>query len=88
MESEPNMDVELTIRAQQNSYVAIMAIDENVEKLKAGYDLNQQMVTDELKKYDVANGTPYFLVTKDSKSHFMWKPGASNPHSAIYVSTF
>ncbi|KAJ8921010.1 hypothetical protein NQ315_015806 [Exocentrus adspersus] len=86
LESEPDMDVEFTIRAQQNSYIGLLVVDENVGLLREGYDLSMRGVADELKKYDGAIGTPYPQFNKNAKQQFEWKPGASNPHSAIYES--
>ncbi|CAH0556688.1 unnamed protein product [Brassicogethes aeneus] len=86
VESEPDLDVEMIIRAQQNSYIGLLAVDENVGALRSGYDLTQREIANELLKYDIARGTPYSYIQKDAKTHFMWKPGQSNPHAAIYES--
>ncbi|KAJ8960843.1 hypothetical protein NQ318_020139 [Aromia moschata] len=86
LETEPDLDVELTVRAQQNSYVGLLAVDENVGLLREGYDITATTISEELKSYDVAEGTPYPQFNKNSKSQFIWRPGASNPHSAIYES--
>lgn len=85
VESEPDLDVEMIIRAQQNSYIGLLAVDENVGLLKPGYDLTHKEIAEELLRYDVAKGTPYSFISKDAKTHFMWKPGESNAHTAIYV---
>ncbi|CAG9853917.1 unnamed protein product [Phyllotreta striolata] len=85
LESEPNLDVEFTVRAQQNSYIGLMAVDENVSKLKSGYDLSLDYIAEELKMYDPAQGTPYPHLAR-TKSKISWYPGASNPHSAIFES--
>ncbi|CAG9825408.1 unnamed protein product [Phaedon cochleariae] len=86
LESEPDLDVEFVVRAQQNSYIGLMAVDENVGMLRKGYDLTMKEIADELKRYDVARGSPYPQFTKNSKAQFAWYPGASNPHTAIYES--
>ncbi|XP_076256034.1 thioester-containing protein 3 isoform X1 [Rhynchophorus ferrugineus] len=83
-ETEPELDVELTVRARQNSYIGLMAVDENVMALRQGYDITPRDVADELQKYDIALRSPYSLITQSSKIPFVWKPGSSNPHSAIY----
>lgn len=88
VESEPDLDVEFIIRAKDNSYIGLLAVDENVGLLKAGYDVTLKNVADELKKYDpAAIGTPYPQFNRNAKSQFSWKPGSSNPHSSIYVSS-
>ncbi|KAJ8965945.1 hypothetical protein NQ317_008000, partial [Molorchus minor] len=83
LESEPDLDVELTIRAHHNSYIGLLAIDENNANLRDGYDITTKTVTEDLKKYDAAMGTPY---PHFKKSKFMWKPGSSNSYAAIYES--
>ncbi|XP_072395001.1 thioester-containing protein 1 allele R1-like [Diabrotica undecimpunctata] len=85
-ESEPNLDVEFTITAQQNSYIGLMAVDENVVRLKDGYDLSLGSIAEELKMYDVALGTPYPHFRSNSKMKLSWYPGASNLHNAIFES--
>lgn len=60
-------------------------MDENVGLLREGYDLSMKGIANELKKYDIAPGTPYPQFKKNAKQQFEWKPGASNPHSAIFV---
>ncbi|XP_023015119.2 thioester-containing protein 1 allele R1 isoform X1 [Leptinotarsa decemlineata] len=86
VESEPDLDVEFVVRAQQNSYIGLMAVDENVGLLREGYDLTMEDIAEELKRYDIARGTPYPQFTMSSKTQFSWHPGASNPHTAIYES--
>ncbi|RZC42764.1 CD109 antigen [Asbolus verrucosus] len=86
VETEPSLDIDITIRAQPNSYVALLAVDQNAIQLRPGFDITHSQVSDELKRYDVASQSPYSLIMQDSKYHFFWKPGASNPHSAIYDS--
>ncbi|XP_060518644.1 CD109 antigen-like isoform X2 [Cylas formicarius] len=83
-ETEPDLDVELTIRARQNSYIGLMAVDENAHNIRGGYDVTPKDVVTELLRYDIADRSPYFSVMKDAKSHFSWKPGGSNPHSGIF----
>ncbi|CAG9766032.1 unnamed protein product [Ceutorhynchus assimilis] len=83
-ETEPDLDIELTVRARQNSYIGLMAVDENVLKLRPGYDVTLQEISEDLQKYDVAETSPYSLISRNLKNHFMWKPGGSNPHSAVY----
>ncbi|KAJ3654530.1 hypothetical protein Zmor_013712 [Zophobas morio] len=86
VETLPSLDIDITIRAQPNSYVALMAVDQNAVHLRSGFDITHNQVADELKKFDVAEQSPYSLIMQDSKYHFFWKPGAANPHSAIYSS--
>lgn len=85
VETEPNLDIDITIRAQPNSYAAIMAVDQNVFKLREGFDLTHRDVAEELKRYDPAEQSPFSSIMRDSKYHFFWQPGAANPHSAFYV---
>ncbi|VEN35278.1 unnamed protein product, partial [Callosobruchus maculatus] len=83
VESEPNLDVEMVVRAQQNSYVGILAVDEEVKMLRDGYDVDMKYVVNELKKYDLGAGTPYPQYLMNTKKQFIWKPGNSNPYSSI-----
>ncbi|XP_030765290.1 CD109 antigen [Sitophilus oryzae] len=83
-ETEPELDVELTVRARQNSYIGLMAVDENVFSLRPGYDITPQDVAEELQRYDIAAPSPYALISRESNKPFVWKPGASNPHAAVY----
>lgn len=55
-----------------------MAVDQNNAKLRSGYDITENDVSKELKKYDEAVESPYYAIMKDSESHFFWKPGSSN----------
>lgn len=84
-ESEPDLDIEFLITSKPNSYISLLAVDENVASLRDGYDLTMKNVADELKLYDIARGTPYPEFTKNTKKQVSWNPGASNPHSAVYV---
>lgn len=87
LESEPDSDIEFIVRAKDNSYIGLLAVDESVDQLKKGYDITSKNVADELKGYDVAaKGTPYPQFHRNAKSQFSWKPGSSNPHAAVYVS--
>lgn len=85
-ESRPDADIDITVRTQPNSYVGLLAIDQNAAHLRSGYDLTQNVVSEELKRYDVSNMSPYYTIMKDSKSHFFWKPGSSNSYDIFYVS--
>lgn len=86
VETEPALDVDLIIRSQPNSYIGLLAVDQTAGHLRTGFDVTHANVADELKRYDIAPQSPYSLVMKDNKFHFFWKPGSSNPHSAIFVS--
>ncbi|KAF5295443.1 hypothetical protein FQA39_LY13104 [Lamprigera yunnana] len=78
VESQPENDVSLTINSQSNSYIGILAIDQNLGKLRSGYDLTINEVEEELRSYDIAHSSPYSVLMKDDNSHFFWKPGVSN----------
>ncbi|KAK4880764.1 hypothetical protein RN001_008910 [Aquatica leii] len=86
VESQPESDISLTINSQSNSYVGLMAIDQNVGKLRTGYDLTRENIAEELMSYDVADSSPYYVVMKDSNSHFFWKPGVSNARDTFHDS--
>lgn len=85
-ETEPELDVELTVRARQNSYIGLMAVDENTMILRPGYDITINDVAEDLQRYDIGQKSPYALISRESRNYFMWKPGSSNPHSAVFVS--
>lgn len=55
-----------------------MAVDQNNAKLRSGFDVLENDVSKELKRYDTAVESPYYAIMKDSESHFFWKPGSSN----------
>lgn len=57
-----------------------------MELLRRGFDITTKDVADELKRYDVAIGTPYPQYIQSMKEQLFWNPGASNPHAAVYVS--
>lgn len=84
-ETEPENDVDITIRSQPNSYIGLLAIDQNVAKLKSGYDITPNYVSKELMGYDFGMLSPYWTVMKDKKSHFFWKQGASNAKDIFMV---
>ncbi|KAF5298450.1 hypothetical protein FQR65_LT01229 [Abscondita terminalis] len=86
VESQPESDVSLSINSQSNSYVGLLAIDQNVGKLRSGYDLTHAKISEELMSYDVADSSPYYSVMKDSNSHFFWKPGVSNARDTFHDS--
>lgn len=78
VETEPETDIDLTIRSQPNSYIGLLAVDQNVGLLKSGYDITPNHVANELQMYDSSMPSPYWAIMKDQKSHFFWKQGASN----------
>lgn len=87
LESEPDLDIEFIIRAKDNSYIGLLAVDESAGALKQGYDITIKNVADELKLYDLSSkGTPYPQFHRNAKAQFSWKPGSSSPHAAVYVS--
>lgn len=85
VETRPESDVDITVRAQPNSYVGVLAVDHTVNSIRSGHDLSHVQVSKELQKYDAASASPYSLIMKDSKSHFFWKQGASNVHDIYHV---
>lgn len=86
VESPPDADINLGITSQSNSYVGLLGVDQNVGKLRAGYDLTYPKIVEELQKYDLAETSPYSSVMKDANSHFFWKPGVSNTHDVFHDS--
>ncbi|GJQ86520.1 hypothetical protein Trydic_g10420 [Trypoxylus dichotomus] len=77
-QTQPENDVELTILSKPNSYVGILAVDENYEALRSGYDIRPDNIFEELQMFDGAQSSPYSALMRDQKSDFFWKPGASN----------
>lgn len=86
IETEPEADIDLIIRAQPNSYVGLLAVDQNVGMLRSGHDVTPSQVSNELRMYDFSKSSPYWAVMKDTKFHFAWKPGSSNARDVFYVS--
>lgn len=76
----------MIIRAQPNSYVGLLAIDQNIGHLKTGHDILQTQVAHELSGYDVADPSPYLSILADQRKHFFWKPGSSNAKDIFFVS--
>lgn len=85
MEVRPGTEIDITVRAQPNSYIGLLAIDQNVGILKSGHDILQSQVMKELGGYDIADPSPYYGIFTDKHKHFPWKPGASNARDSIYV---
>ncbi|KAL5016867.1 hypothetical protein ScPMuIL_006456 [Solemya velum] len=56
----PGENVELTVRADPNSYVSILAVDQSVLLLKGGNDITQSQVLEELQSYDSNGKEPDF----------------------------
>lgn len=77
-ETYPDTDIEIEVKTQMNSYIGLLAVDQNIAKLRGGYDITENDVSKELKRYDGAVESPYYAIMKDSESHFFWKPGSSN----------
>ncbi|XP_017784771.1 PREDICTED: CD109 antigen-like [Nicrophorus vespilloides] len=86
VEASPDSDIDLTIRAQPNSYVGLMAIDEKILSLKGGNDLTLRGVSEELDYYDPSELSPYAFLMKGSKANFFWKQGSSNSKDMFYRS--
>ncbi|XP_018336565.1 CD109 antigen-like isoform X2 [Agrilus planipennis] len=77
-DAAPDSEIDVTIRAEPNSYIGLLAIDQNIADLRSGYDITHDMVFKELLGYDPSNLSPYWAVLKDIMSHFYWKPGGGN----------
>lgn len=84
-ETQPDNDIDITIRSQSNSYIGLLAIDQNVAMLKPGYDISPKYVSKELMAYDFASPSPYWAIMKDQKAHFFWKQGSSNAKDIFQV---
>ncbi|KAL5017642.1 hypothetical protein ScPMuIL_007231 [Solemya velum] len=56
----PGENVGLTVRADPNSYVSILAVDQSVLLLKGGNDITQSQVLEELQTYDSNGEEPDF----------------------------
>lgn len=51
-QAQPGDDVQLLINAPTGSFVGQLAIDQSVQLLKSGNDLDQSIITNEWYKYD------------------------------------
>lgn len=85
-ETEPESDVELTIVSKPNSYVGILAVDENINQLKRDYDIRPKNIIEELQRFDGAKPSPYSVIMNQERSNFFWKPGGSNTNDMFTVS--
>lgn len=53
--AKPGEDLSLTISTKPNSLVALLGVDQSVNLLKSGNDLNEKQFFDELESYEQAN---------------------------------
>ncbi|KAL3282733.1 hypothetical protein HHI36_005903 [Cryptolaemus montrouzieri] len=83
MESEPEFDIDIQMKSQPYSFVALMAVDEKSYLLGDQYCLSNSLVSNDLYGYDSAQKSEYLKIVKNQKSHFPWKPGGSNIYSGI-----
>ena len=61
--AKPGEDLSLTISTKPNSLVALLGVDQSVNLLKTGNDLNEKEIFGELEKYEEAQSRyrgPYF----------------------------
>lgn len=84
-EVRPGSDVDITVRAQPNSFIGLMAIDQNMINLKSGHDITHDQIARDLIGYDIATMSPYFGIFTDQNKHFPWKPGNSNAGNTVKV---
>lgn len=84
-ETSPNSDVDLIIHAQPNSYVGLLAVDQNVGLLRNGYDIVHDDVSKELEGYDDSEVSPYLSILGDQRRNVFWKPGSSNAKDIFQV---
>lgn len=88
VETFPSTEVDITVRANPNSYVSLLGIDQNAMKLRSGYDVTLMDVSKDVLGYDLAEASPYRVIMRDAQSHFYWKQGASNPTDTYHVRFF
>ncbi|KAI4464831.1 macroglobulin / complement [Holotrichia oblita] len=77
-ETQPENDVDITVLSKPNAYVGILAVDQNINTLRSGYDMSMDDIFNELERFDRAITSPYSTIMKNSKSDYFWKPGTSN----------
>ena len=73
--TEPGQELDLTVRADPDSFVGILALDQSVLLLNSGNDITESMVEDELRQYDSSgNFYPYYrggMIDKRRKKRSM-----------------
>jgi CD109 antigen len=76
----PGSDITINIKTKPSSFVGIMAVDRSVRSLKAGHDIIESDVLDELRGYDSAklpSFFPWFKVIEPKEGSLYWYTGAS-----------
>lgn len=53
---EPGESVKFTVKADPESYVGLLAVDQSVLLLKSGNDITKEMVEQDIQEYDTTRG--------------------------------
>ncbi|GMT28413.1 hypothetical protein PFISCL1PPCAC_19710 [Pristionchus fissidentatus] len=55
--AEPGQTVKFKVKADPNSYVGLLAVDQSVLLLKSGNDITKEMVESDMEEYDTTSGS-------------------------------
>lgn len=86
-EVRPGSEVDITFNAQPNSYIGLMAVDQNIINSRSSHDITHSQIVRELINYDAAEMSPYFGVF-NANGNFPWSPGNSNAKETFKVIYF
>ncbi|XP_073987023.1 CD109 antigen-like isoform X2 [Rhodnius prolixus] len=80
-ESEPGGNIQLNIETKPNSYVGVLGIDQSVQLLKTGNDIDEEEVVRELSSYETSDFgifRPFKKVLDDlgQRRSVYWSPGS------------
>ena len=84
-QSFPGQTVDIELRAQPNSSVAVMAVDRSVRSLKTGHDILPSDLLSEIQTYDAGTDPSFFpwvQSIKTSQGSLYWCTGAGSSKQA------
>jgi len=74
---EPGKAVDVTVKAEPNSYVGVLAVDQSVLLLRSGNDITRQDVLNEVETYDSAPRPDYTTWFSEIGGRSFWWPSAA-----------
>ncbi|KAI6223646.1 hypothetical protein M3Y99_01446300 [Aphelenchoides fujianensis] len=98
--AEPAEEVKFTVKADPDSFVGLLAVDQSVLLLKSGNDITKEMVEQDIQEYDTTRGSsrPWFAERFGRARRSIWFPlvgtspnrsaSAAAPSGGFAASTF
>lgn len=72
-QAKPGEDISLTISTKPNSLVALLGVDQSVNLLKSGNDLEEKKIFEELEQYEESSGYPMHPgIRFKRRSYYPW----------------